>query len=228
MNAHIFPGPAIIYALKSAAADSILEHNQCVRTEISADDKAGDPEFDMLESMNEGRRRSSVNIISTTTIETRVEPSTATGRTSAKGDSGGSLGPSEIPLDRGLILLAEMSSEGSLLTGAYTEQCVSLAREHREFVIGFIAQHSLNSEPEDNFITFTPGVSLPSVTFSDGDVVRGDGLGQQYNSPRRVVLEHGSDVVIVGRGILNADDPAKETERYRQEAWSAYEARLAG
>ena len=167
----------------------------------------------------------------------------------------------EPPVARGLLLLAEMSSEGNLLTGDYTRRCVETARQHRDFVLGFIAQRSMNSESGDNFICFTPGVSLPpsSSTTTDtdddeeeddddntddeeeedddaaGDGVRsrakssrGDGLGQRYNTPRKVVLKEGCDVVIVGRGILKARDRKKEAERYRREAWRAYVERIKG
>ncbi len=137
----------------------------------------------------------------------------------------------EAPLARGLLLLAEMSSEGNLLTDSYTTRCVAAAREHRDFVLGFIAQRSLNEEPEDNFITFTPGVSLPPEGEWDGglgETVTGDGLGQQYNTPRKVVLGMGCDVVIVGRGILRARERRVEAERYRREAWGAYLRRVKG
>jgi uridine monophosphate synthetase len=40
------------------------------------------------------------------------------------------------------------------------------------------------------------------------------------------VYEQGTDVVIVGRGIIKADDPGAEAERYRVEAWRAYEERI--
>ncbi|KAI9884848.1 MAG: hypothetical protein M1823_003375 [Watsoniomyces obsoletus] len=177
VNAHIFPGPAIITALKSAATDA---------------------ELLLLPPMREA------------------------------GDAASSQAPDAHLPHRGLLLLAEMSSEGSLLTGKYTEECVALAREHRDFVIGFIAQRSLNGEPDDNFLTLTPGVSLPPAAGGSSEASRtGDGLGQQYNHPRWVVLEQGSDIIIVGRGILKASDPRAEAERYRQEAWKAYEDRLA-
>ncbi len=38
--------------------------------------------------------------------------------------------------------------------------------------------------------------------------------------------KEGADVVIVGRGILGARDRRREAERYRKEAWGAYERRI--
>ena len=133
----------------------------------------------------------------------------------------------EPPLARGLLLLAEMSSEGNLMTPAYAQQCLVAARAHPDFVVGFIAQRALNEIPEDNFVSMTPGVSLPSLAeeVASGKGA-GDGLGQQYRTPARVVAGDGCDVVIVGRGILGAKDRAREAERYRAAAWEAYEFRV--
>jgi len=117
-----------------------------------------------------------------------------------------------------------MSSEDNMLTKSYTEPCVQIAREHKEFVIGFIAQQSLNVEPDDNFIIMTPGVSMPQVGTSRE--MKGDGLGQQYSTPRHVVFEMGCDMIIVGRGIVGSSDRRKEAERYRWDAWNAYEERI--
>lgn len=145
------------------------------------------------------------------------------------------------PLSRGLLLLAQMSSEDNLFTPPYTNRCVELARQHPDFVMGFIAQQSLNSAPGDNFLVMTPGVNLPAadqgvksassrLQQSAGvkrptTTAKGDSLGQQYNTPRSLILDKGVDVVIVGRGILNADDREAEAERYRWEAWKALSER---
>ena len=69
----------------------------------------------------------------------------------------------------------------------------------------------------DSFITMTPGVQIGSS---------GDALGQQYNTPEKVVREAGTDVVIVGRGVYGAQDKRAAAEQYRGRAWQAYEARL--
>ena len=132
------------------------------------------------------------------------------------------LGPP--PHARGLLLIAEMSSEGNLITPEYTSACVSAARAHPDFVLGFIAQHSLNSAPNDKFLNFTPGVNLPSEGDEAGK--RGDGLGQQWRSPKEVVIGEGADVIIVGRGVLGAKDRRAEAERYQKKGWEAYEERM--
>lgn len=133
------------------------------------------------------------------------------------------LGPA--PFLRSLLLLAEMSSEGHLLTPEYSKKCVEIARQNQEFVMGFIAQRSLNVEADDNFLTMTPGCQLPPPG-QEGKKL-GDGLGQQYNTPEKLIFEQGCDIIIVGRGIVNAIDRHREGERYRVEGWKAYEKRVA-
>lgn len=131
-----------------------------------------------------------------------------------------------LPLGRGLLLLAEMSTKGSLAVGAYTEDAVRMARQHRDFVVGFIAQKRMDGvgatgadvDPEEDFLVLTPGVGLD---------VKGDAMGQQYRTPRQVILESGCDVIIVGRGVYGKDPSLVEeitaqAKRYQDEGWSAY------
>ena len=114
-----------------------------------------------------------------------------------------------LPKGRGLLLLAQMSSEGHLLDEAYTRSVLKMAQAAPDFVMGFIAQEALG---EAAWLTLTPGIQLES---------KGDGLGQCYRTPLQA-LQSGSDALIVGRGITQADDPAEAAARYQMACWAAY------
>ncbi|KAF8339022.1 Orotidine 5'-phosphate decarboxylase [Cantharellus anzutake] len=104
-----------------------------------------------------------------------------------------------LPLDRGLLLLSEMSSTGTLATG-------------------FIAMKGISKDadtpPDEDFLILTPGVGLD---------VKGDALGQQYRTPQEVIAA-GADVIIVGRGIYGKGEgyPTKEIVQQAE----AYQQRL--
>ncbi|KAI8391593.1 orotidine-5'-monophosphate decarboxylase [Radiomyces spectabilis] len=128
------------------------------------------------------------------------------------------LGEVGLPLGRGLLLLAEMSSKGALTYGTYTSESVEMARRNKDFVFGFIAQHKMNEYDDEDFVVMAPGVGLD---------VKGDGLGQQYRTPHQVVVESGCDVIIVGRGIYgNPDQVEYQAKRYRDAGWAAYQERV--
>jgi uridine monophosphate synthetase len=118
--------------------------------------------------------------------------------------------------NRGLILLAEMSSSGNLMDADYMQNTLKMAEQYADFVIGFITQHALNNDP--HWINISPGVKL-----SGGS----DNLGQQYVTPEKAILEHGSDIIIVGRGIIKAEDALAEAQKYRRSGWESYLQRCA-
>jgi uridine monophosphate synthetase len=264
VNAHLFPGPAVITALSEAARKAITAHNTSVQTEISAspapseagdddgsvkaeeeedddDDEDDDESDDEVEEDSKldddddrnGRKHSVVSV--STTISTKTEtispqpslrPSMSRGSTEEDVEEEDedeedleaeleALGPA--PFYRSLLLLAEMSSKDNFFTKQYTEACVEHARSNKDFVMGFIAQRSLNQRENDNFITMTPGVQLSAG---------GDAMGQQYNTPRSVIGDAGCDIMIVGRGILQASDRRRVALEYRKQGWMAYEERL--
>jgi len=115
--------------------------------------------------------------------------------------------------NHGLLLLAEMSSEGNLAAQEYVRKSVLFGEneKYQDFVIGFIAMRKVSECP--TLLHMTPGVNLQK---------KGDNLGQQYTTPEHVISEKGSDIIIVGRGIYESEDPAKSAKEYRDQSWLAY------
>ncbi len=129
----------------------------------------------------------------------------------------------EIP--RGILVLAQMSSEGTLATGEYTKKAVDMANAHKEAVAGYIGNggdvaqlKQLVGMAFGGHAILTPGVQIQS---------KGDSMGQRYTLPEEAVSA-GSDSIIVGRGIYKSDDPVKMAKTYRQAGWKAYIARTGG
>ncbi|KAF5018783.1 hypothetical protein F66182_9233 [Fusarium sp. NRRL 66182] len=129
--------------------------------------------------------------------------------------------------ERAFLVLAEMTSKGSLATGTYTDNCVQVARENPESLIGFVATRALvaaddddddddGTHPGQDFVIFTTGINMAS---------KGDKLGQQYQTPAGAV-ERGADFIIAGRGIYASSDPVEAAKKYQQEGWEAYLQRV--
>jgi uridine monophosphate synthetase len=237
-NAHILPGPAIVTAL-AEAADKWRDRKNCgVKTDISVGtprpesvDSDGEEETPRVSSEDHSLRASNAgrkaSIVSVTTVSQHFEPADSSRASHfADDDDIGEAFPGieEPPLERGLLLLAQMSCAGNLLDTKYTKMCIDIARSHKSFVVGYVAQESLNNSPDDQFLSMTPGCQLPP---DDEDEIEGDGMGQQYNTPKKLIGALGTDIVIVGRGIINAADPVAEAELYRERGWESYKERLA-
>lgn len=120
--------------------------------------------------------------------------------------------------NRGIFMLAELSSAGSLITSTYTENTMKLiaSSADADFVAGIVCQ--TNGVVQDpGLLQLTPGCKISTES---------DGLGQQYNTPAHVIKDKGADIAVVGRGILDSKDIRMTAEIYRDQLWSAYRERL--
>lgn len=68
--------------------------------------------------------------------------------------------------------------------------------------------------------------SIARKLLTDNNIFAGDNLGQKYLSPQEVISNKGSDIIIVGRGILAAPNRSEATETYRKMAWESYLQRI--
>ena len=118
--------------------------------------------------------------------------------------------------DIGLLLMAQMSSHGNLFTEDYRHRTIKMAEDNRDFVTGFIAQ--ARQSPLPDMLTFTPGVQLHHKT---------DDLSQRYCTPEVVIGERHNDIMIVGRGIYQADSPGQAAAHYHKAGWHAYRKAVA-
>ena len=122
----------------------------------------------------------------------------------------------------GGFVLARMSSKGNLLNETYTRKCFEAAKKNPQWVAGFIG-HGNSVEDIRRFKAKFPGSELlmmPGVKKEAGS----DAMGQQYITIEDAI-GGGADCIIVGRGILQAEDSFEEAKLYRERAWKAYDKR---
>jgi len=112
-------------------------------------------------------------------------------------------------LNIGIICILGMSSKGALTDAHYREGTINVI-SNQPNVIGCVAQNKL---PCDNLLLFTPGVNIS---------IKGDNMGQQYNSPEYVLKNLHTDFIIVGRGIYKAENVEQATLDYKTQGWKAY------
>lgn len=125
--------------------------------------------------------------------------------------------------DRGLLLLAQMSSAENLIDDDYTRKVVKLADRYDDFVIGFIGAGTANlpvlaEAAAPGFLIFAPGVNLDGTG-------KPDHFGQQYERPEDVIAA-GADLIVVGRDIYTHAKPISRAKEYRKVAWDAYHRRI--
>lgn len=126
------------------------------------------------------------------------------------------------PDQRAFLILAEMTSKGSLATDSYTQQCIEVARKYSQSTIGFVATQAIATDPNESttssedFLVFTIGINMKSS---------GDKLGQQYQTPADAV-RRGADFIIAGRGIYASPNPIESAKEYQEQGWRAYLQRV--
>lgn len=123
----------------------------------------------------------------------------------------------ETEADRGIFLLAELSSAGNLITEEYSENTMKLIPDYENCVAGIVCQNSKYVK-DVALLQMTPGVKIGDVS---------DGLGQQYVSPDEAVMVRGADIAVVGRGIVHATDRAAAAKKYCKQLWMAYTNRTS-
>ena len=120
------------------------------------------------------------------------------------------------------FLLARMSSKGNLITEDYSKKVIEAGKNNAALVSGYIG-HGRDVEDIRKYKSLIPEGQLllmPGVKLERGT----DNLGQQYLTVEEAV-EGGADCIIVGRGIIKADNPAAEAEIYREKAWTVFRTR---
>ena len=123
----------------------------------------------------------------------------------------------DVNREGGVLLLAQMSSRGNLLTEEYSEKVVEKGIQSHG-VLGFIGNGSRPDELKDlrqrvgeQKMIWTPGVN---IAVGDGE------MGQRYGSPYDAVIA-GSDCIIVGSGIHRNENPSEIAKQYAQLSWQA-------
>jgi uridine monophosphate synthetase len=127
--------------------------------------------------------------------------------------------------DRAVVILPQMTSRDNLFDDIALSAGIKWAHEYCDIIIGFIGSASvykdtperetqlmyLRKESLPEMLILTPGIQLD---------VSGDNLGQTYVTPETSISQ-GGDLIIVGRGIYNAENPLKSAEVYKKAGWDA-------
>ncbi|MBI5355438.1 MAG: orotidine-5'-phosphate decarboxylase [Candidatus Aenigmarchaeota archaeon] len=114
-------------------------------------------------------------------------------------------------LGKNVVIVAEMTQSGSLTNAGYRKRAIQIGESLDS--TGFVLNPANKTHVNQKFVVFSPGINFSS---------RGDSYGQTYVSPV-TAIKNGTDVIIVGRGIYAAKNPAKKSKEYRKISWSALE-----
>lgn len=118
--------------------------------------------------------------------------------------------------NKGLVIIAQMSTADTLTDENYMQKATKIGEANKDLVIGFVAQQPMSTDA--SLLQFTPGVHLAA---------KGDSKGQTYNSPRTALNQRGADFIIVGRGIYQNPNPQQAAILYKDSGWQAYLQKVA-
>ena len=123
------------------------------------------------------------------------------------------------------FLLAKMSAAGNLFSDNYSRQVMEMGQNYPQWVSGFIGFAEsreeimiLRNKIPSGMLLLMPGVNL---------LKNEDNLGQRYVTVEEAV-SGGADLIIVGRGIYEAEDPVLTAMRYKDIAWNSLSNRKTG
>ncbi len=121
--------------------------------------------------------------------------------------------------NRSSFLLAKMSSKGNLMNETYTRKVFEIGEKYADVVSGYICHgnskkelRKLKNKIPNGQLMLMPGVKLQAGT---------DATGQQYTTIEDA-MQGGADCIIVGRGIIEAENPEATAKEYRERAWAVY------
>ncbi|NPA67124.1 MAG: orotidine-5'-phosphate decarboxylase [Chlorobi bacterium] len=125
--------------------------------------------------------------------------------------------------NRSSFLLAKMSSKGNLMNETYTRKVFEIGEKYAGIVSGYICHgnskeelQKLKNKIPNGQLMLMPGVKLQTGT---------DATGQQYTTVEEA-MQGGADCIIVGRGIIEAENPEATAKEYRKRAWKIYEKKV--
>ena len=113
-----------------------------------------------------------------------------------------------------ILLVSEMSNEGNLLDVEYTNKVLNLAKNNNGNVLGLICQKKILNK--NNFLYFTPGIRIHTNS---------DNSDQKYITPKEAI-QNGTDILIVGRGIIESNNILESCKMYQTEGWKYYKNKI--
>ena len=98
----------------------------------------------------------------------------------------------------GVVLVANMSNNLNNPQLNFNERAEYMAARNMDSVVGFVTQNRIGDSPD--FLCMTPGINLDKSKDSD----------QNYRKPQDI----DTDIIIVGRGIYESENPEAAAREY--------------